>query len=379
MKIYIFLFIAFIGFFVQINGQLTSQIDNSQYNIAQMIDAKAKQRNLGAIHSESPKMRQTAGKGGWFLRYEKGWVYYNPKLNQAFAIMENMMKKWGDAGYEVGWMGFPISDNLETPKVYGFYTAFENGSIYSSAKNGMHYVGGAFRNEWAKRGYENSPSLGFPKTDEIVINVNGYTRYQQFERGTLFFGNGLGVLYSDNPNATVPPAVQYYDLAFTPNYSDGGEGGSEVDGIDLYGWMDIRVYKADGTEIKEADGKSFSLFNIPKNNYLNNEGFDSHLSFTPQNQRFQRRYAVSQMDIDANAYIRLFYWLNDYDKSSSDDYLKLKNANGRLNYNNGDHPYREIKLQDIVKNNNKITLRDELTDGSGDSYWIGYKLYLDKK
>lgn len=378
MKKYILLFIAFIGFFVQINGQLTSQIDNSQYNIAQMIDAKAKQRNLGAIHSESLKMRPTAGKGGWFLRYEKGWVYYNPKLNKAFAIMENMMKKWGGAGYEAGWMGFPISDNMETPKVYGFYTAFENGSIYSSAKNGMHYVGGAFRNEWAKRGYENSPSLGFPKTDEIVININGYTRYQQFERGTLFYGNGLDVLYSNNPNATVPPAVQHYDLAFTPNYSDGGEGGSEVDGIDLYGWMDIRVYKADGTEIPEADGKSFSLFNIPKNNYLKDEGFGSHLNFTPQNQRFQRRYAVSQTDIDANAYIRIFYWLNDYDKSSSDDYLKLKNANGRLNYNNGAHPYREIKLQEIVKNN-KTTLRDELTDGSGDSYWIGYRLSLNKK
>jgi hypothetical protein len=379
MKKYVILIIAFICFFMKSYAQLPSQTDNSQYNIAQMIDAKAKLRNLGAIHSESPKMRPTAGKGGWFLRYEKGWVYYNPKLNQAFAIMENMMKKWGEAGYEVGWMGFPISDNLETPKGYGFYTAFENGSIYSSAKNGMHYIGGAFRNEWAKRGYENSPSLGFPKTDEIVINVNGYTRYQQFERGTLFFGNGLGVLYSNNPNATSPPVVQNYQLSFTPNYSSGGEPGGDLDGIDLYGWMDIRVYKANGKEISDAEGKSYSLFNIPKDKYMPDEGFKTHLSFIPTNRDFIRNYAVTQNDIDENAFVRIFYWLNDYDKSSSDDYLKLKTATGTLNYNNGNHPYKDIKLQEIVKYNNKTTREDDLSDGSGDSYRVGYILSLSKK
>lgn len=371
--------IAFLCFFERGNAQLPSQTDNSQYKIAQMIDAKARQRNLGAVHSESPKMRPTAGKGGWFLRYEKGWVYYNPKLNRAFAIMENMMKKWGEAGYETGWMGFPISDNIETPKVYGFYTAFENGSIYSSAKNGAHYVGGAFRDEWGKRGFENSPELGFPKTDEIAINVNGYTRYQQFERGTLFFGKGLGVLYSNNPNASAPPRIQQYNLAFNSYSSSGGEGKGDMDGIDLYGWMDIRVYKADGTEIPDVDGRSFSLFNIPRGNYMSNEGFDTHLNFTPQNRQFQRRYTISQMDIEANAYVRIFYWLNDYDKSSSDDYLKLKDASGRMNYNNGNHLYREIKLQDIVKYNNSTTRQDDLSDGSGDSYRLAYQLSLNKK
>jgi hypothetical protein len=373
--------ITVFSFLITFNSfaQLLSQTDNGQYAIAQMIAEKARQRNLGAVHSESPKMRQTAGKGGYFLRFEKGWVYYNPKLNKAFAIMSNMMQKWGEAGYETGWMGFPISDNLETPKVYGFYTAFENGSIYSSQKNGMHYVGGAFRDEWAKRGYENSPSLGFPKTDEIAISIDGYTRYQQFERGTLFFGKGKDVRYSTDHNATSPPNVKNYTLNFIPNYSNGGEGKGDVDGIDLYGWMDIRVYRASGAEIKDNSNKSFSLFNIEKDKNLEDEGFNTHLNFGPNNPLFTRQYNITQTDIDENTYVRIIYWLNDYDKSSASDYMKLQDANGTILYNYGNHPYKDIKLSEIVKYNNKTSRSDYLTDGSGDSYRINYILSLNKK
>lgn len=367
-------------FFYNISGfaQLASRVDNSEYNIAQIIAGKAKQHNLGAIHSESPKMRPTVGKGGWFLRYEKGWVYYNPRLNQAFAIMENMMKKWGEVGYETGWMGFPISDNVELPKLNGFYIAFDNGSIYKSPTFGTHYIGGAFRDEWGKRGFENGATLGFPKTDEVAISINGYTRYQQFERGTLFFGNGKDLLYSSNSNATVPPPVQWYNLTFTPNYTSGGEGTSEVDGIDLYGWMDIRFYRTNGSEIDDVDGKSFSLFNIPKSNYLKNEGFDMKLNFSPQNQNFQRHYRISQADIDNNAYIRIVYWLNDYDAVNSNDYLKLQRPSGSMKYNSGNHPYMDIKLKEIVNRNNLVSSSDELSDGSGDSYRVNYKLTLSK-
>lgn len=187
-------------------AQLPSQTDNGQYAIAQMIATKAQQFKLGAIHSESPKMRPTAGKGGYFLRYEKGWVYYNPKLNKAFAVWGEMMKKWSETGYETGWLGFPITDHTPTPNKAGFFMAFDNGSIYNSTQTGTHTVGGTIRDEWAKRGWENSAELGFPKTDELQINVDGYTRYQQFEKGTLFFGNGKNVLYVNNPDATTPTA-----------------------------------------------------------------------------------------------------------------------------------------------------------------------------
>lgn len=373
MKKISFLLIIFLCFFVQSNGQLKSSEDNSEYAIAQKIADKAKQRNLGAIHSESPKMRTTAGKGGWFLRYQYGWVYYNPRLNQAFAIMESMMKKWGEAGYETGWMGFPISDNLELPKHNGFYTAFDNGSIYNSPIYGMHYVGGAFRDEWGRRGFENGATLGFPKTDEVAISENGYTRYQQFERGTLFFSNGKDVLYSNDPNATVPPKVETMVLLFTPRELLGQESVDLNHLLELYGWMDLRVYKGNGKEIPDANGKSFSLFNIEKD-LSASVGLASPYYYYNSSSA-GRKYNITQADIDQGAYVRITYWLNDKDDTNSNDYLKLEKYTGRWNYNGGEHPYREIKLKDILRTGASNEYMDKASDGS-DYVLIGYNFSI---
>lgn len=353
----------------QSSAQLSSQTDNGQYAIAQMIASKAQQFKLGAIHSESPKMRPTAGKDGYFLRYEKGWVYYNPKLNKAFAIWGDIMKKWSEAGYETGWLGFPITDHTPTPNRSGFFVAFDNGSIYNNPQTGSHFVGGAFREEWARRGWENSADLGFPKTDEVEIFINGYTRYQQFEKGTLFWGANKSVLYSNNPNAATPPNDETKELSFTPNLIWGLESSIDVnERIKLYGWMDLRVDKGNGQEITDVDGRSFSLFNIQKNQPVDLQDIGYTPTFFKET---SRHYNVSQSDIDGNAYLRITYWLNDKDISNSDDYLKLENYNGRWKYNGGDHPYREIKLKEIIRNGNSKIYKDTGSDGS-DKVFISY-------
>jgi hypothetical protein len=353
-------------------AQLPSQTDNGQYAIAQMIASKAQQFKLGAIHSESPKMRPTAGKDGYFLRYEKGWVYYNPKLNKAFAIWGDIMKKWSEAGYETGWLGFPITDHTPTPNRSGFFVAFDNGSIYNNPQTGSHFVGGAFREEWARRGWENSADLGFPKTDEVEIFINGFTRYQQFEKGTLFWGANKSVVYTNNPNATTPPNDVMKELSFVSRSLGGFEPTTDIDGgeIELYGWMDLRVYKGNGQEISDADGKSFSVFNIQKK-----QPIDLMYQTPTFFKEAIRHYNISQSDIDGNAYLRITYWLNDKDISNSDDYLKLENYNGRWKYNGGDHPYREIKLKEIIRNGNDKEYLDIGSDGS-DKVNIWYYLTI---
>jgi|GEM_PF-2809828 len=362
---------AFILLFAESSAQLSSYNDNSEYGIAQKISDKAKQRNLGKVHSESAKMRPTAGKGGWFLRYEKGWVYYNPNNQNAFAIWGDIMKKWATQGYETGWLGFPASDHSNTPNRTGAFVHFDNGSIYWSPNTGTHFVGGAFRDYWKNKGWENSPELGFPKTDEMEIFSNGYTRYQQFEKGTLFWGPDKSVLYSNNSNTTTPPNDETKVLSFMPNLISGAEVSIDVtEVIQLYGWMDLRVYKGNGQEITDADGKSFSLFNIQKKQPVN--VVDYNLDFF---RTAHRHYNISQSDIDGNAYIRITYWLNDKDVTNSDDYLKLENYNGRWNYNGGDHPYREIKLKEIVRNGSNKKYLDVGSDGS-DKVWISYYLTI---
>jgi hypothetical protein len=349
-------------------AQLHSAPDNTTYGIAQMIAAKANEKKLGAIHSESPTMRPTAGKDGYFLRYQNGWVYYNPKLNQAFALWGKTMQKYQEAQYETGWLGFPASDPKKTPNRTGSYQHFDNGSIYYSPSTGYHYIAGAFREYWKNRGWENSPEMGFPKTDEVEIFINGYTRYQQFEKGTLFFAQGKDVLYTNNPNATTPlNNSPQLSLQFEPQsligWGDGmSTGVPNSDLIDLYGWMDIRVYKADGKEISDESNKSFSIFYIPEKNRVDNADA-GNLNFKPTNTNFQRSYNLTQAEINANAYIRITYWLNDHDDVSSNDYLKLQAFNGSWNYNNGKHPYREIKIKDIDKNFGTLQLSDLLEDG----------------
>ena len=51
--------------------------------------------------------------------------------------------------------------------------------------------------------------------------------------------------------------------------------------------------------------------------------------------------------------------------------LKLENYNGRWKYNGGDHPYREIKLKEIIRNGNSKIYKDTGSDGS-DKVFISY-------
>lgn len=96
----------------------------------QMLE-KAKSSNLGAVHSESASMRPTAGSGGYFLRFEKGWVYYNPNTQNVYAIYGDIMNKWAETGYEVGELGFPTSDEKDSDrKDWKRMNIFDKGTIY---------------------------------------------------------------------------------------------------------------------------------------------------------------------------------------------------------------------------------------------------------
>lgn len=117
----------------QIRGGISRvPINNSSQNsIEQLIIAKAKEQNLGKIHSESATMRPTAGTGGFFLRFENGWVYYNPNTKRAHAVYGDIMKKWGEIGYETGELGFPTSDEIDSDKSnWKRMNTFDKGTIY---------------------------------------------------------------------------------------------------------------------------------------------------------------------------------------------------------------------------------------------------------
>lgn len=116
--------------FAQVRTPIRTNSGNQNPIEKQMLE-KAKSLNLGAVHSESASMRPTAGSGGYFLRFEKGWVYYNPNTKQVYAIYGDIMNKWAETGYEVGELGFPTSDEKDSDrKDWKRMNTFDKGTIY---------------------------------------------------------------------------------------------------------------------------------------------------------------------------------------------------------------------------------------------------------
>lgn len=109
-----------------------------------MILKKGLEANLGKVHAESAVPRPTAAAGGRFLRFEKGWVYYNPNTRTAYAVYGEIMNKWGTLGYETGTLGFPISDEMDDQNFVGYTRVgkFEKGNLYYGANKPVLVVTG---------------------------------------------------------------------------------------------------------------------------------------------------------------------------------------------------------------------------------------------
>lgn len=131
-----------------------------------------------------PKTAETAtpDKVGRFNHFERGSIYWTPKLG-AHEVHGAIRDKWAALGWELcPFLGYPISNELPTaPGHPGAFNVFERGSIYWSPATGAHEIRGAIRDHWAAQGYETGP-LGFPTSDEVSVSVG---RGQTFQGGTL--------------------------------------------------------------------------------------------------------------------------------------------------------------------------------------------------
>lgn len=297
----------------------------------------------------NPKTPESFGvKNGLCWQFDYGNIYYNYKTKNIVAIPELFLKKWGEIGWENCWLGFPISDPIYLNKLDKAILNFENGSILNSHSTGYHFLGGAFRDFWNNDGGINSKKLGFPKTDEVVINDKGYTRYQQFEFGTLFWGPNREVLYISDANTTKP--YTSFKIKLSPIHLNCYGSSDEVMGnskeLQLYGFMDIAVFDEFGQEIKNVKNTSNSLMNTDKNNIaiVSEDGKGSGSYITIDDRIWQ--YDITTLDLE-KGYVRITYNFNDKDYYSSDDYLQLQGDSGRWNYRNGSFKYRDIKLKEI--------------------------------
>ena len=117
---------------------------------------------------------------GRYSVFQNGSIYWTPETG-AFEVHGLIRDRWRDFGWEAGDLGYPITDETQTPDGIGRYNVFQGGSIYWTASTGAHVVFGRIRDKWKELGWE-AGVLGYPTSDEY--DVTGGKR-SDFEHGSI--------------------------------------------------------------------------------------------------------------------------------------------------------------------------------------------------
>lgn len=117
-------------------------------------------------------------------------IVYDPDSGQAFEIHGDIYQKWLALGGEA--FGTPVTDESPTPDGVGRFNHFTSGrSIYWTPQTGSHAVVGAIRDRWQALGWEVG-YLGYPVSDEVDFADGG--RASEFEHGGIYFWGDTGAI-----------------------------------------------------------------------------------------------------------------------------------------------------------------------------------------
>lgn len=110
---------------------------------------------------------EVPGGNGCYRHYENGSVYWAAGERQAFEVHGDIRWQWSNLGWEAGYLGFPLTDEITTPDGIGRYNHFQGGSLYWKPELGAHPVINGFRGYWAEHGWERYEALGYPLNAEM--------------------------------------------------------------------------------------------------------------------------------------------------------------------------------------------------------------------
>ena len=123
---------------------------------------------------------------------EKGAIYYHPSVaGSPFIIYGDIYTKYVNMGSEISLLGYPKMDICKTPDNIGKYAHFDGGSIYWSPQSGAHEIHGSIKSKFAELGWETG-YLGYPLTDELIA-ADGEGRYNNFQGGSIYWTPKYGV------------------------------------------------------------------------------------------------------------------------------------------------------------------------------------------
>lgn len=151
-----------------------------------------------------PNGPKTCGlvRGGCFQPFEKGALYWSPTTGVHYNV-GSIRNKYGDTGWEHGFLGYPTTDQNCGKRDGGCVQDFEYGNIMWSPVVGAHYIRGAILARYSQLGYEFG-ALAYPTTDEICNQPNGQP---------LRFGGCFQDFQLDNASIYWSPQYGAHDIA----------------------------------------------------------------------------------------------------------------------------------------------------------------------
>ena len=126
---------------------------------------------------------------GRFNHFQGGSIYWTPATD-AHEVRGAIRGKWASLGWELGFLGYPLTDETTTPDGVGRFNHFQGGSIYWTPATGAHEVRGAIRDRWSVLGWEGG-RLGYPVSDELDT-PHHFGKVSHFQGGSLYWDAGRG-------------------------------------------------------------------------------------------------------------------------------------------------------------------------------------------
>lgn len=121
--------------------------------------------------------------------FQGGSVYYSPETG-TFEVHGAIRDAWGATGYELGLLGYPVSDENAVGDGAGRLSRFQGGTVHWSAATGAYEVHGSIGARFAVLG-EDRGVLGYPLTNEKVAR-DGTGRFNVFQNGAVYYSPATG-------------------------------------------------------------------------------------------------------------------------------------------------------------------------------------------
>jgi uncharacterized protein with LGFP repeats len=166
----------------------------------------------GFLHYPKTDESDSGGAAGRFNLFQGGAITWKQGAQEAFETHGAIRSKFGEMGWEAGFLGFPTTDETSTPDKLGRFNHFEAGSIYWKKSLSAHEVHGHIRQYWADNGYEANPQLGYPISDETPTFAGSNHRFNDFENGVVYWRSGNDTA---GPLTPFPGASQPVDAVVT--------------------------------------------------------------------------------------------------------------------------------------------------------------------